>query len=135
MTEKQFEVFARPYATRIADYLRARHPNVPLVYFANGGSVYLHAQTDMHFDAIAIDWRISMYSARKVVGPNLVLQGNVDPIVLYGPRARVEAAARLAIEEAGGKHVMNLGHGVEKDISEDSVAAFVNAVKEVRLSV
>jgi hypothetical protein len=34
---------------------------------------------------------------------------------------------------AQGNHVLNLGHGVEKDTPESAVAAFVNAAKEINL--
>jgi uroporphyrinogen decarboxylase len=108
---------------------------VPVVYFANGGSGYLHAQNDMSFDALATDWRVSMETARRTVGPDRVLQGNVDPIVLYGSEEKIRAAVETCIRQAGGRHVLNLGHGVEKDIPEEAVAAFVNAAKNVKINV
>lgn len=56
----------QPYADRIAVYLKERHPTVPVVYFANGGSGYLHRQKDMHVDGLSIDWKLSMARAREV---------------------------------------------------------------------
>ena len=58
MSEDQFEVFAKPYVARIAQYLKQKHPNVPVVYFANGGSPYLHQQLELPVDALSIDWQI-----------------------------------------------------------------------------
>jgi uroporphyrinogen decarboxylase len=104
LTEEQFVSFAKPYADKIATYLQLRHPNVPVVYFANGGSCFLEAQNDMAFDALAIDWRVSMASARRVVGKERVLQGNVDPLVLYGSEAGIRAAVAKAVEQAGGRY-------------------------------
>lgn len=132
LTEQQFNEFAKPYADRIASYLKARHPEVPVVYFANGGSCFLHSQSDMAYDALAVDWRISMAHARRVVGESRILQGNVDPIVLYGSEERIFSAVEEVLREAGGRHVLNLGHGVEKDTPESAVAAFVNAAKSIR---
>lgn len=39
----------------------------------------------------------------------------------------------MAHEQAGGKgrHILNLGHGVLQGTPEESVAAFVNAAKEM----
>merc|ERR1719231_1968278 len=48
----QFATFAKPYADRAMQYVRDRHPGVPLVYYANGGSPYLDLQKDMAADAI-----------------------------------------------------------------------------------
>lgn len=41
------------------------------------------------------------------------LQGNVDPVVLFGSEAAIEAAVRDCLTKAGERgHVLNLGHGV-----------------------
>lgn len=133
MSEEQWMAFAKPYADKVATYLKEKHPDVPVVYFANGGSVYLSKQVDMKMDALSIDWKISMESARKVAGKDRVLCGNVDPMVLYGSHANIRSAVERCIEQADGKHVLNLGHGVEKDIPEENVAAFVDACKSISL--
>ncbi len=70
-----------------------------------------------------------MKSARNVVGSNRILQGNIDPIILYGPKHLIENEVRNCILEANGNHILNLGHGVEKDTPEESVLTFVNAAK------
>merc|ERR1719379_1021997 len=43
----QFAEYARPYADRAMRYVKERHPDVPIVYYANGGSPYLDQQADM----------------------------------------------------------------------------------------
>lgn len=126
MGEEMWEAFAKPYAAQVATYLKEKHPDVPVVYFANGGSAYLHAQTDLPVDGLSLDWKISMKHARKTA-PNTVLAGNVDPMVLYGAEENIRAAARHSI--AQGCDVLNLGHGVEKDTPEESVAAFVDEAR------
>lgn len=132
MSEELFVEFAKPAANRLATYLKDKHPDVPVVYFANGGSVYLGAQKDMNVDSLAIDWKISMSSARNVVGKDYVLTGNVDPIILYGSEERIRNAARHCLTQGGGKHVLNLGHGVEKDIPEENVGIFIDEAKKFR---
>ena len=105
-----------------------------MVYFANGGSAYLKSQLDMKADALSIDWQISMASARSIAGDDRVLAGNVDPIVLYGSEETIRSAVANCINGAGRrKHVLNLGHGVEKDTKEESVALLVKSVKSFRL--
>jgi uroporphyrinogen-III decarboxylase len=52
-------------------------------------------------------------------------------MVLYGSEKNIKAAVEHCIHQANGKHVLNLGHGVEKDTPESAVAAFVNAAREV----
>lgn len=130
MTEAQFIAFAKPYANRIAQYLKEKHPGVPVVYFANGGSAYLQQQLDMPVDGLSIDWQINMGSARKLAGPDRVLAGNVDPMVLYGSEANIRGAVQECIRQGGSsKHVLNLGHGVEKDTDEEKVRIFVDEAR------
>jgi uroporphyrinogen decarboxylase len=101
-----------------------------VVYFANGGSGYLSQQLDMGCDALSLDWQISMKTARKIAGPETILAGNVDPMVLYTDKECIEKAVRECIQDAGGRrHVLNLGHGVEKDTPEEAVEIFVNAAR------
>jgi len=74
-----------------------------------------------------------METARRIAGKDRVLAGNVDPMVLYGSEANIKKAVQKCILESKGKHVLNLGHGVEKDTLESSVAAFVNAARDVKI--
>lgn len=86
----------------------------------------------MGVDALSVDWRISMRRARAVAGPDAVLAGNVDPMVLYGSEAGIREAVMSCILQAGwgAKHVLNLGHGIEKDTPEDAVHTFVEAARQ-----
>lgn len=43
---RQFETFAKPYANLAMSKLKTRFPEVPIIYFANGGSSYLESQRD-----------------------------------------------------------------------------------------
>ena len=54
-------------------------------------------------DALALDWRISMKQARAIVGPDRVLCGNVDPMVLYGTDEEIKRCVKQNIIDAGTK--------------------------------
>ena len=118
---------------KIAAYLKEKHPSIPIVYFANGGSVYLNKQIDMGMTALSLDWRISMKHARHIVGESLTLAGNLDPMVLYGGQRNIQQAVQLCVKEAGlgGRHVLNLGHGVEKDVPEDAIQCLVESARSL----
>ena len=127
----QFEVYAKPYANMAMQYVKERHPDVPIVYYANGGSPYLDLQKDMAADVISLDWSVSMASGREILGKDRLVQGNVDPTILFGSEAQIRTAVTDNIRDAGGpgKHLMNLGHGVLQGTPEEAVAAFVDAAK------
>jgi uroporphyrinogen decarboxylase len=68
---------------------------------------------------VGVDWRTSLTDGARRVGPNLALQGNLDPVVLLAGWPAVERAARsvvddgrLAVDAGAAGHIFNLGHGV-----------------------
>ncbi|CAM9305298.1 unnamed protein product [Choristocarpus tenellus] len=130
----QFEVFAKPYADLAMSILKARHPNVPVIYFANGGSSYLERQRSMKADMLSLDQFVDMTTARERLGRHVPVSGNVDPLVLLGPKQGIIDAVNSCIVEAGGQgHILNLGHGVLQQTPEKAVATFVDAAKSTKL--
>jgi len=131
----QFSEFAKPYADKAMRYVKQRYPDVPVAYFANGGSSYLELQRDMACDVLSLDWAVDLSVARDILGPEQTVQGNIDPTVLFGSEAQITASVRECVRKAGGRgHILNLGHGVMQGTPEESVAAFVRAAKEAPLA-
>ncbi|MEP7261517.1 MAG: uroporphyrinogen decarboxylase family protein, partial [Usitatibacter sp.] len=64
------------------------------------------------------------------VGDKVALQGNMDPMALFGPPAAIENEARRVLDAygAGNGHVFNLGHGISQFTNPDHVHALVEAV-------
>ena len=75
-----------------------------------------------------------MAGARRTLGAERLVQGNVDPTILFGSEGQIREAVADNIAAAGGrgKHLLNLGHGVLQGTPERSVAAFVDACKELK---
>ena len=136
LTPSYFEQFAKPYALRVAALVRERHPEAPVLFFANGGSSYLASQKDMvsdsHYHCLSLDWAVDIGEARKQLGADVPVQGNIDPSLLLGSVDEVEKAVKACIEGAGGPgmHVLNLGHGVLQPTPEGNVQAFVDAARK-----
>jgi uroporphyrinogen decarboxylase len=83
-------------------------------------------------DVIGLDWRIALDDGWELVGDDLGVQGNLEPALLLGPWARVEAAAREILERANGRpgHIFNLGHGVLPRTHADVVTRLAEFVRE-----
>jgi uroporphyrinogen decarboxylase len=127
-----FEKFVKPAAQKAIKIIKEKHPDVPVIYFANGGGAYLELQKDMGADMIAIDWHVDMAQARKILGPDIPISGNIDPTILFGSKEQIEQAVRDCIDKAGGpgsKHLLNLGHGVMQGTPEEAVGWLVDEVK------
>ena len=79
-------------------------------------------------DVISVDWRTDLAAARRILGPRLALQGNVDPTTLLGAEQDVRVAARAAVQQLGGAgHILNLGHGILPTTPVANAKAFVDA--------
>ena len=135
LSPAQFEQFAKPAAQKAIKIIKEKHPDVPVIYFANGGSSYLELQKDMGADMIAVDWSIDMAQARKILGPDIPISGNIDPTILFGTKEQIEQAVRDCIDKAGGpgnKHLLNLGHGVMQGTPEEAVGWLVDECKRYK---
>jgi uroporphyrinogen decarboxylase len=134
LSPKGFEQFAKPAAQKAIKIMKDKHPDVPVIYFANGGSSYLELQRDMGCDMIAVDWAVDMAVARDILGPDVAISGNLDPTVLFGTKEQIEQAVRDCIDKAGGpgKHLLNLGHGVMQGTPEEAVGWLVDECKRYK---
>jgi uroporphyrinogen decarboxylase len=122
-----FRAFAAPYVKQIIDRLKPR--GVPIIYFANDGSTLLHDAAQLGADALGVDWRLPLDEARAKTGPNVTLQGNLDPCVLFAPIPEIERRAADVLRRAGGRrHVFNLGHGIQPPTPPEHAMALVEIV-------
>lgn len=103
-----------PHTARLV--AAVRELGVPVILFTRGNSNLLALSSELPADVVGVDWTIDLARAIDVVGPDRVVQGNLDPLALLGPAALVEHKAR-AIVAAGRRaraHVFNLGHGISR---------------------
>ncbi len=105
--------------------------NAPSIVFVRRMNGRLDLLTDSGADAVALDWTVDMGNARAELG-EVPVQGNLDPSVLFGSRDLIEERTREIIDAAGpAGHILNLGHGVDKDTPVEGVRAFVETAKSV----
>lgn len=103
---------------------------LPLVYFPNQGATLLDQLVGLPVDVVGIDWRLPLSRARTTLGPDIAVQGNLDPAALMAPPAELLRLADRVLDEAGPTpgHIFNLGHGIEPVTDPDQVARLVDHV-------
>jgi uroporphyrinogen decarboxylase len=103
---------------------------VPSILFTKGGGQWLEAMAKSGCDALGIDWSTDLNMARRRVGSQVALQGNLDPAVLFASPEQVRAAARNVLDAfgPGPGHIFNLGHGISQFTPPESVAALADEV-------
>ena len=128
-----FREYPLRYAKQVIAELRhgpAR--DVPIIYFVNGCAPYLDDYAASGADVLGVDWRVAIDEVRRRVGPDVALQGNLDPGALFAPPAEIRARVAEILARAGTTgHVFNLGHGVLPETDPEHVRAMVTAVKEL----
>ena len=111
----------------IADFLRAKHPEIPLIVFPKGVGAFLE-MLHGNFAVLGIDWGIPMAKARQLVGERFVLQGNLEPATLYDANAMEQGAREILRAMSGQPFVFNLGHGMLPDLPRENAQRLVEIV-------
>ncbi|MEA1937711.1 MAG: uroporphyrinogen decarboxylase [Pseudomonadota bacterium] len=102
---------------------------VPVIYYVNGIGHLLEATAETGADVLGIDWRVSLAEVRQRLGADRIVQGNLDPALLFASPATIRAATQAMIAATGGRgHIINLGHGLLPDTPLEGIAAFIDVV-------
>ncbi|MCO6430231.1 MAG: uroporphyrinogen decarboxylase [Deltaproteobacteria bacterium] len=131
LSEEQYREFALPYLQSIIAKVREATP-IPIFYFSTGTGAILPLIKELGSDGISIDWRVPLPFARAVLGDNMVLQGNLDPLVLRESLDSLERYVRVLVEQGTkcGKYIFNLGHGILPDTPPENVARVIEIIRE-----
>ncbi len=126
-----YDVFALPYQQRVIRQVKAAHPDTPLILYINGSAGILERMGQSGVDIVSVDWTVDMAEARRRLGPDIGVQGNVDPCALFGSKEFIRDRILDTIRKAGKhKHILNLGHGILPSTPEENAAYFFEVGKQ-----
>lgn len=122
--------FALPAVKQIVEGVRDL--GVPIIYFINGAPHLIEAAASAGAGVLGLCWRTSLDQAAARVKPEVALQGNLDPHVLFADAAAIRERATDVLVRVGGRpgHIMNLGHGILPDTPIASVETLIEVVHE-----
>ncbi len=127
LAPRDYRAHVAPAVTRILEGLA--EAGAPRIHFGVGTGELLELMQGAGTDVMGIDWRVPLRDARRRLGGDVVLQGNLDPALCLAPFEVVRDRAHEVLEETGGRrHVFNLGHGVLPETDPDTLARLVEAV-------
>jgi uroporphyrinogen decarboxylase len=129
LDKQTYKEFCIPYLKKIVDAIQ---PKVPVILFSKGAWFSLEELDACGSTAIGIDWNTDPAFARSLVSNGKILQGNLDPCVLYASPSFIETKTKDMIDGFGTNYIANLGHGVYPDTSLEGVYAFINTVKNYK---
>jgi len=141
LTPYHFETFALPSLLHISHKVRycleqIGHPGVPITLFAKGANSpsslkLISDPSTTGYDTLGLDWTVDPVEVRKIVGDKVCLQGNFDPVILYGGREGIEKEVERVcgrFKKAGGGWIANLGHGITPQVKPEDMGWFLECV-------
>lgn len=135
LTPRHFRRFSLEPMQRILDQLISERDGrrVPVILFTKAGGARLPEMAASGCDALGVDWTVDLATARKRVGSQVALQGNLDPAALLARPERIREAVQAVLEShgPGPGHIFNLGHGITPQVPPEHVTAMVDAVHEL----
>jgi uroporphyrinogen decarboxylase len=136
LAHAEYLEFSLAYMQRIVSGLiRERDGRrVPSIVFTKGGGNWLEAIGGIGCDAVGLDWTVDIAAARKRIGDRVALQGNLDPMALFGSEQAIRSETKKVLDNFGGGsgHVFNLGHGISQFTPPENVAVLVDTVHQYR---
>jgi uroporphyrinogen decarboxylase len=125
-----YEEYILPHVRHILGDVEAT--GVPVIHFGTGTATLLGLMKRAGGTVIGVDWCTPLDRARAQLGPEVAVQGNLEPLLLGAPRELLVRRVEDVLERAGSApgHIFNLGHGILPDTPPEAVKFVVDLVHE-----
>ena len=136
LSENEYVKFALPYEKRALSHVQ--DIGTPTVLFINGCQHIFHRMPETGASVLGIDWRTSLFRVASTVGKRCVLQGNLNPALLFAGDAQtlekeVDRILDIFTDTADNNqirgHIFNLGHGIHPTTPIENVQRLVDRVQ------
>ena len=104
--------YVLPYTTKLINGLNRLE--TPVIHFVKGAGSMLDIVKGAGGDVMGLDWHVELGKARDILGPDMAVQGNLDPTVLFASPEIIEREVKRVLDENADRpgHIFNLGHGI-----------------------
>jgi len=129
LSPDDYEEYVLPYSKKV---LNSVNKSVPVIHFGTSTSALLPLMKKAGGNVIGVDWRVDLGEAWARIGYDVGIQGNLDPVVLFGPVNLIKKEVKRILKQANGRpgHIFNLGHGILPNTPVEHVSALVEMVHE-----
>ncbi len=129
LSPEDYVTFVEPHVAHVLQDVMQL--GVPVLHFGTGTQSLLELQKRAGGTVIGVDWRTPIEEARRRLGTEVALQGNLDPILLFAPRELLAARVKDLLARAGKQgYIFNLGHGILPQTDPDQVRFLCDWVHE-----
>jgi uroporphyrinogen decarboxylase len=125
-----YSEYVLPYSQSVLSQVQAT--GIPSIHFGTDTATLLPLMKGAGGDVIGLDWRTPLDWGWQTLGNDAAVQGNLDPVALFAPRAELEKRVRAILKQARGRpgHIFNVGHGILPETPVENVQAVVEMVHE-----
>lgn len=111
--------------------IRSLPESVPVILFAKGMTHHHEDLVRTGARALAADHGIDLPAWRKLLPPEITVQGNLDPQWMTADPEEAAAAARSLLQSMRPcrRYIFNLGHGITPQARTETVAAVLETLK------
>ncbi|HEV2210329.1 MAG TPA: uroporphyrinogen decarboxylase [Verrucomicrobiae bacterium] len=104
---------------------------VPVIVFAKGAHGNWSELAGLGAQVVGVDWNVRLAEVAARLGPQIAVQGNLDPFLLSTTPAivAVETGRLLAEMKHRPGHIFNLGHGVPPNAKPENIARLVETIR------
>jgi MtaA/CmuA family methyltransferase len=119
-----YEEFVWPYEQRLVDGLHAMGAKVRLHICGNTSKI-LEAIGRLRCEIVDLDFFVSVADARRAMGPDQVLLGNLDPVrvIRDGTPESIRAALAECHRQAGPRYIVGAGCEIPRGTPPQNVLA------------
>ena len=133
VSKKHWEKFGFPYTFELVKALKRTGCKI-FIHICGDTSDRLTSFVELGVDGISLDEKVDLGEARRIVGNNMCLIGNVSPAqtLLFGKPEEVAEESKRCIDSVGrqGGFILSSGCLVPAQVPTENIEAMVKVAKE-----
>ena len=109
ISPEDFREFSLPYLRRLVNAVKST--GVPVMLHSDGTSFLSTPISEFNVDVLGLSWTVDLAEAMKKFGGKQVVQGNLDPYLLFAQEKVIEEKVRNIVEtgKSAPAHIFSLG--------------------------
>ena len=130
LSPADYERYVMPYSHKMIQAVQKE--DAPVLHFGTNTATLLSLMKRAGGNVIGLDWRMPLDQGWDLLGKDIAVQGNLDPMALFAPHSILEEKVKDVLARAAGRpgHIFNLGHGISQFTPPENVKAVVEMVHE-----
>ncbi len=131
LDEEDYNEFIIEPNKRIKEAIKKSFPTIPIIFFPRQSTGKIHSFIHkVKPDVLSLDKDINEEVMETAKKNNIILQGNLDPLILYkGGKELEDEVKKIMLQFSNNEHIFNLSHGIMPLTPIDNVKKTLEIIK------